>query len=258
MQLINKNVLITGGSSGIGQAIAVAFAHAGANVIFTYNQNREGAKNTLNQMAMHSTLKKAIHANLTDEAMIFQLFDEVDLHFDKIDILVNNAGIITRFTNFLDISLDAFDELMTVNLKYPFMLMQQVARKMKEKGGKSSIINISSVSAEITSPGLAHYEASKAALNALTRGAANDLASFNIRVNTIAPGLVATNMNKMQRELNPDMWNFRANKIPLMRVGQPRDIANMAVFLASDEAEWITGAIIPVDGGISVLSPFGK
>ncbi|MBA2652713.1 MAG: glucose 1-dehydrogenase [Tatlockia sp.] len=256
MQLANKNALITGGSNGIGQAIALAFAYEGANVIFTYNQNKDEAHNTLNQMGTNCTLKKAIQANLSDEKSIPHLLNEVGTHFDKIDILVNNAGIISRFANFLDISADALDELIKVNFRAPFVLTQQVARCMKVNATKGSIINISSVSATITSPGLAHYEASKAALNALTRGAANDLASYNIRVNTIAPGLVTTNMNKMQREQHTDQWDLRKSKIPLGRVGKPSDIANLAVFLASDASEWMTGAIIPLDGGFSVASLF--
>ncbi|MBA3537892.1 MAG: glucose 1-dehydrogenase [Tatlockia sp.] len=258
MQLANKNALITGGSNGIGQAIAIAFAREGANVIFTYNQNKEEAQNTLDQMSTNCTLKKAIQANFKDEKSIPILLKEVEINFDKIDILVNNAGIISRFANFLDISLEALDDLTKVNLRAPFALMQQVAGTMKMKGNQGSIINISSVSATITSPGLAHYEASKAALNAITRGAANDLASYKIRVNTIAPGLVVTNMNKMQREQNPELWELRKSKIPLKCVGKPSDIANMAVFLASDAANWITGAIIPVDGGFSVSSLFDK
>lgn len=256
MQLANKNALITGGSSGIGQAIALAFAHEGANVIFTYNKNIEGAKSTLNKMDKYSIFKKSVQANLSDNNAVSKLFQEVSLHYDKVDILVNNAGILTRFSSFLEISPDSLDELIKVNLLSPFTLMQHVAKKMIETGCKGSIINISSVSAKITSPGLAHYEASKAAFNAITRGAANDLAPFNVRVNTIAPGLIATDMNKDQREKNPDMWNFRQNKIPLMRAGDPKDVANMAVFLASSAAEWMTGTIIPVDGGISVTSPF--
>ena len=258
MLLANKNVLITGGSSGIGQAITIAFARAGANVAFTYNKNKDGAMSTLDSIGDNCTKKRAVYANLLNINSISGLIDEVEDFLGPIDILVNNAGAVLRSPNFLDTSLDVLDEVMSLNLKVPFMLMQTVGNRMKNRGIRGSILNISSVSAEIVSPGLAHYECSKAALNALTRAAASELATFKIRVNAIAPGLVATNMNKEQREHDPDAWNLRNSKIPLGRVGEPNDIANMALCLASDQAEWITGAIIVVDGGLSVSSPFNK
>jgi NAD(P)-dependent dehydrogenase (short-subunit alcohol dehydrogenase family) len=258
VKLPNKNALITGGSSGIGQAIAVAFASEGANVIFSFHENHEGALETLDLIGSNGIKKAAVHANLANTDSLHNLVGEALNYLETIDILVNNAGIVARYPNFLDITLEALEEINLVNLSAPFVLTQQVAGHMKENNIKGSIINISSVSAEITSPGLAHYECSKAALNALTRGAASDLARFNIRVNAIAPGLVATNINKAQRENDPSAWQARSSKIPLGRVGKPNDIAGMAVFLGSDEAEWMTGTIIPFDGGLSVISPFRK
>lgn len=258
MLLENKNAFITGGSSGIGQAITIAFARAGANVAFTYNQNNAGAASTLNILKGNPTKASAIQANLIDISIIPELINKVEANLGSIDILVNNAGAVIRSPHFLDTPLEALDEVISLNLKVPFFLMQTVANRMKNRKTKGNILNISSVSAEIVSPGLAHYECSKAALNALTRAAASELAAFNIRVNAIAPGLVATNMNQEQREHNPDAWNLRKNKIPLGRAGEPNDIASMALFLASEQAEWITGNIITIDGGLSVSSPFQR
>ena len=258
MLLANKNVLITGGSSGIGQAIAIAFARAGANVVFTYNQNKAGATRTIDSIENNCNKKCSIKANLSNVSSIHELIDETEAFLGSIDILVNNVGVVRRSPSFLETPLDYLDDVMNVNLKVPFALIQIVAQRMKKTGNKGNIINISSLSAEVVSPGLAHYECSKAALNALTRAAASELAAFNIRVNAIAPGLVATNMNKDQWEKNTEAWTVRSSKIPLGRAGLPQDIANMALFLASDQAEWITGTIIAADGGLTVRSPFAK
>jgi glucose 1-dehydrogenase len=256
MLLTGKNVLITGGSSGIGQEITTAFAKAGANVVFTYNNHEDGANHTLNCVADYPILKKSIQVDLYKLDKIPSIIQQTEEFLGSIDILINNAAVVTRFPNFMEISSEDLDKVMTVNFKAPFILMQETVKKMKAREIKGNILNISSVSAEITSPGLVHYEASKSALNALTRGSANDLASFGIRVNAISPGLVETNMNKNQREKDPGIWNFRKSKIPLKRAGNPIDIANMAIFLCSEQAEWITGVIVPVDGGLSVFSPF--
>lgn len=145
-----------------------------------------------------------------------------------------------------------------MNVRAPFILMQEIATHMKENHIGGSILNISSISAEITTPGLMHYECSKAALNALTRSAASELATYSIRVNGIAPGLVETNINEIQRKDDPDAWIQRSSKIPLGKAGLPDDIASLAIFLISEEAAWITGSIIAVDGGMGVASPFPK
>jgi 3-oxoacyl-[acyl-carrier protein] reductase len=125
--------------------------------------------------------------------------------------------------------------------------------RQQDRGG--SIINISSISAKIISPGLTHYECSKAALNMLTKASASALAKYKIRVNAIAPGLIETNINQTQREANPQAWNKRTAKIPLNRAGKPEDITPMAIMLASKKSSWITGSIITIDGGSDVYVP---
>lgn len=255
-KLRNKSVLITGASSGIGQAIAIAYAAEGANVAFSYHSNVEGMKNTLDEIKNIGNVGFAFSASMADNCSIYKLVEDVIGCLGSIDILVNNAGMVTRFKDFLDISIKSLDEIQAVNLRAPFILTQEVAKCMKERDRGGCIINISSMSADIVSPGLTHYECSKAALHALTRGAAGDLAKYNIRVNAIAPGLVATNINHAQRENDLDAWIQRSSKIPLGRTGMPKDIASLAVFLASEEASWMTGSIIPFDGGIGIASPF--
>jgi glucose 1-dehydrogenase len=255
-RLANKRVLITGGSSGIGQAIAIAYANEGAKVVFNYHHNYEGAQKTLNEIAKKGLEAHAVYANLNEINDAYQLLEKAILQLQGIDILINNAGTLTRHTNFMDISLENFEKIQAVNIRAPFILLQETARQLQKQNSGGCIINVSSISAKIATSGLAHYECSKAALNALTRAAAQDLSQYNIRVNAIEPGLIGTNINKLQREQDPSLWKKRNELIPLGKSGNPEDIANVAIFLASKDAEWITGSTITVDGGISVLNPF--
>ena len=148
--------------------------------------------------------------------------------------------------------MDAFDEILSVNLKAPFILSQLASQQMIQQQIGGSIVNTSSISAKVISAGLAHYECAKAGLHMLTRSSASALAKHNIRVNGIAPGLVTTNINLAQRETNPDLWDSRVAKIPLGRSGEPKNIAAIATMLASDKSNWMTGSMINVDGGQSV------
>ena len=168
-----------------------------------------------------------------------------------IDILVNNAATITR-TPFLQITADQYQTVLDVNLRFPFFATQHVAQHMKDEGIRGSIINVSSVSATSAVSRMAHYQCSKAGLEMLTTSAAYELAEFGIRVNTIAPGLTATKANRNQWEGDPELWRQRAAGTPL-GPGQATDHAGAAVFLASDESSWVTGANIRIDGGYGVF-----
>jgi NAD(P)-dependent dehydrogenase (short-subunit alcohol dehydrogenase family) len=253
MQVLkNKKALITGASSGIGQAIALAFAEQGADVVFSYHKNEKGAQELLSQMTALQQNAHAVRAIMSDTQDLQKLVDEAVHFLDGIDILVNNAGTITRHADFLEISTDALDEIMAVNLRAPFILSQLVANQMIQQNRGGSIINISSISAQIPCSGLTHYECSKAGVHTLTRGSASALAKHKIRVNGIAPGLVPSNINRLQREDNPDLWNDRVARIPLGRAGYPEEIADMVVMLASDKSSWTTGAMITIDGGVCV------
>lgn len=256
-KLNGMRALITGGSSGIGQAIALAFANEGANVVFTYSKNKNGADDTLCKLKEIGNKAFAIQTNLADINEAKSLVQKATANLGGIDILVNNAGTITRHPDFFSIPAESLEYIYSVNLRAPFILTQETAKQMQHQNRGGSIVNISSMSAEIVSPGLAHYECSKAALNALTRGAASALAKYNIRVNALAPGLIATNINRDQRESMPEVWLKRGEPIPLGRIGEPNDVTNMAILLASPEmSAWITGTIIPIDGGLSVVGPF--
>lgn len=249
-ELTDKKILITGGSSGIGQAIAIACAKEGAQVLVTYTQNQDGISETLAEIKQYNPKSDSVKCNLAETDDISLIAEAVLTKMRGLDILVNNAGTLSRHHSFLDINVADFDLVHAINLRAPFLLTQMAANIMIQQKQGGSIINISSASAKVISPGLVHYECSKAALNALTRGAAAELAKYNIRVNAIEPGLVKTNINRNQWENNSEIWQQRCKKIPLGRSGKPLDIANMAVFLMSEQASWITGALIPVDGGV--------
>lgn len=255
--LTGMKALITGGSSGIGRAIALAFAKAGSDIVISYHNNEAGAIEVI--QSVHELGRKAVafQADMAQATHLEKLLKQAINTLGEINILVNNAGTLTRHKNFMDIPLEDLDHIIQVNLKAPFFLTQITSNYMINKNIKGSIVNISSMSAEIITPGLTHYECSKAALHMLTRASASALAQYGIRVNAIAPGLVETNINRSQREKDPQAWQKRALNIPLKRVGCPEDIANVAVILASKESDWMTGSIIPIDGGIGVRSPYG-
>ncbi len=254
-RLNNKKAIITGGSSGIGQAIAVAFAREGADVVIAYQHNQTGAEETLKQIRQFDRQCQAFNVDLSSKDALEAFIQQSCDFLGSVDILVNNAGTLTRCKSFFDIPVEDIDLLHNINYRAPFILTQLVAEKMMTQGG-GSIINISSVSTELVAPGFAHYECSKAALKMLTKASASELAEYHIRVNAISPGLIATNINADQRKHNVAVWEKRCSKIPLKQAGSPSDIVPIAVLLASDESAWTTGSIIHVDGGMTVASHF--
>lgn len=250
--LAGLNVVITGGSHGIGEAIVKLFAKEGAKVLFTYCRDRESAERIILSTQTLAVQVDAYPVNLSksDELQVF--IEMIHEMAGGIDIFINNAGVITRHSDFLDIDKQSLDFVMDVNLKAPFLLTQAAAKNMIKHGNAGKIINISSMSAEIISKGLAHYECSKAALNRLTKSSASALAQYGICVNAIAPGLVATHMNEAQRSKNAELWYKRCEKIPLGRAGEPQDIANLALYLSSPSTSWVTGSIMSIDGGQAI------
>ena len=254
MKLKGKKAVITGASSGLGQAIAVAFAKEGADIVFCYQSNEEGALHTKKLIENENRTCLAIRVELQHIDQLQQFITRAENHLGEIDILVNNAGTLTRHSSFLDIPIDEFDLIQSVNIRAPFFLSQWAAKHMIKQGRGGSIINISSASAEVASLGLVHYECSKAALNRLTKSMASELAAHNIRVNAIAPGLFATNINIDQHSKNPTLWEERCLRIPLKKAGTPDKIVALALLLVSDDGDLITGDIIAIDGGIGINS----
>lgn len=251
MNLKNKVAIVTGGSHGIGEAIVKRFSSAGANVLFTYKNSKEKAEEIIAGSLQEHGKIVAMQCDMSDVSCCNDIIERCIDEFGNTDILVNNVGILTR-DSFMTINEDDYDRVLNTTLKVPFFLTQSVARRMITEETRGSIINISSLSARICRSRVAHYQIAKAGMENLTKSAAFELAEYGIRVNGICPGLTATNANREQWESQPVLWKNRAENIPLGRTGIPQDHAGAALFLASDEAAWVTGTTITIDGGMAL------
>ena len=248
MKFKNKKVIETGASGGIGKRLALAFAEQGADVVISYRGNKSGAEETLQTLKKIGQKALALHADFSEMKNVASFAEEAVSYLDGIDILINNAGMLCRETLF-ELSPEKMQQVFQVNTISPLYLLQLCTKSMLEKNVKGCVLNISSISGILTMPKGIGYAASKAAMNKWTQNAALNLAEFGVRVNTIAPGVIESGMNENTAETDPELWSYYLNHIALKRAGTPDDIANMAVFLASDEAGWITGKVIEVDGG---------
>lgn len=243
--LQDKVAIITGASRGIGKAIAQEFVKQGAKVAFTYLSSDEKAKALEAELTSEGGVAKGFKSNASEFDAAQQLVDEVVAEFGTVDILVNNAGI-TRDTLLMRMSEEQWDEVINVNLKSAFNLTKAVQRPML-KQRKGSIINMSSVVGVSGNAGQANYAASKAGMIGFTKSVAQELGSRNIRCNAIAPGFIETEMTGQLDEKVVQEWR---NSIPLKRGGSPEDVANVTVFLASDNAAYVTGQVLNVCGGM--------
>ena len=244
--LIGKTAIVTGGTRGIGFEIVKKFLANGGNVAF-FGSREETVNKALEQLhALFPDKESAMMGmwdSLTDPEAIANAFDRVDARFGSIDILVNNAGISSR-ESLLDYDPDNFDHIMELNVNAVFICSQAAARHMYNRGG-GSIINTSSMVGQYGQPSGVGYPASKYAVNGITKSLARELGKYNIRVNAVAPGVTATDMVS---SLPQEMVDKIVSSIPLGRVGQPSEVANAFLFLASDLASYITGTILAVDG----------
>ena len=247
MKLQGKNALVTGGSRGIGKSIALALAKEGANVIINYSSNPVTAEAVIQEIEALGVKGLAVKGNVADQEEVKQMLEKIEEVFDGVDILVNNAGI-TKDNLFIRMKEEEWDQVMDVNLKGVFLCTKAVTRKMiKQKFGK--IINISSVVGVMGNPGQANYCASKAGVIGFTKSIAKELAGKNICVNAIAPGFIDTDMTAV---LSDAVKDEMLKHIPLKRYGKPEDIANLVIFLSSDDSNYITGQVIQVDGGMAM------
>ena len=243
--LEGKTALITGASRGIGKAVALAFAKEGANIAFTDLRYDEIAQATEKEIAECGVKAKMYASNAADFAQTVATVDEIVKEFGRIDVLVNNAGI-TRDGLLMKMSEEDFDSVISTNLKGAFHTIRFASRQMiRQKSGR--IINISSVVGVAGNAGQANYAAAKAGLIGLTKTTAKELASRGITVNAIAPGFISTDMTA---GLSDKVKEAAAAQIPLGMFGRPEDVAAAAVFLASEDAGYITGQVLHVDGGM--------
>ena len=245
--LTGKIALVTGAGRGIGAEIARTFAREGAAVIINYNGSKERAEKVAAEIIAAGGKAETYQCNVADDAACKEMIDTCIKSYGRIDILVTNAGI-TRDDLLMRMSEEDFDAVMDTNLKGTFHTIRHMSRYfLKQKSGK--IINMSSVSGILGNAGQANYSASKAGVIGLTKSVARELASRRINVNAIAPGFIATDMTDAMTE---EAKEKIAESIPFKRIGQPEEIAEMALFLASDKSDYITGQVFAVDGGMTI------
>ena len=245
--LTNKTALVTGASRGIGAAIAKSLAKEGAFVIINYNGSKERADAVAAKITADGGKAAVYGCNVSDYSACEKMAKDIMETYGHLDILVNNAGI-TRDDLLMKMSEEAFDAVIATNLKGTFNTIRHFSRYLlKQRSG--TIINLSSVSGILGNAGQANYSASKAGVIGLTKSAARELASRGITVNAIAPGFINTEMTEV---LSEKVKEGATAQIPLGKFGETEDIANAAAFLASDEARYITGQTLHVDGGMAM------
>jgi glucose 1-dehydrogenase len=249
MKLEGKVALVTGSSQGIGQAIAKRLANDGADIVIDYRSHPEGAEETLSIVEAAGRKGHIVQADLSILSDINKLVDEGIQHFGKLDILVNNAGIDGKNADFWDITEADFDAVINVNLKGMFFTTQAFVKHLKQAQRSGKIINISSVHEELPFPHFTSYCASKGGVKMVMRNLAIELAPLGITINNIAPGAIETPINTALLN-DPTKLSGLLQNIPLGRLGKPTDIAPIVSFLASADADYITGATIVADGGL--------
>jgi glucose 1-dehydrogenase len=248
-RLEGRVALVTGSSSGIGQAIAKRLAEDGANVVVNYVGRVEGAAETVRQVEAAGAKGIAVQADVSQVDAVRSLVEQGWSAFGSVDILVNNAGM-EKKADFCDVTEEDYDRVLGVNLKGPFFLTQDFVRRLRGVKKTGRIINISSVHEDLAFPGFATYCTSKGGMRMMMRDLAVELGPEGFTINNVAPGAIATPINTSLLEDKPKLNALLAN-IPLGRLGTTDDVAELVAFLASDDAAYINGSTFTVDGGLS-------
>ncbi len=248
MSLTGKVALVTGGSRGIGRACAIRLAQLGATVVVNYNQNLAEAETVVKAIEEAGSSGQALQGDVSIPASAQKLVDDTVKNYKRLDILVNNAGI-TRDKLLMQMKEEDWDAVLDTNLKGAFLCSKAVVRTMlKQRSGR--IINITSISGQAGSGGQTNYSAAKAGLIGFTKALAREVGSRSITVNAVAPGFIETDMTAVLAE---ELKQKAIAQIPLERFGTPQDVAAAVGFLASDEAAYITGHVLTVDGGMYMM-----
>lgn len=245
-KLNGKVAVITGASKGIGAGIAKAYAKEGAAVVVNYANSREGADKVVHDITAAGGKAIAVQANVDNAADVKRLFEETIKAFGTLDILVNNAGVYS-FAGIEDITETSFHQMFNINVLGSILTTQQAVKLFGDKGGV--IINTGSIVSTLDMPTALVYTQTKYAIDGMTRILAKELGPKNIRVNSINPGLIETEGSHSSGVMQGDAEKWHISQTPLGRVGQPGDIAKVAIFLASDDSYWVTGETIAVAGG---------
>ena len=260
-KLAGQTALVTGGSSGIGAGVALALGQAGANVVVNYSSSLKGAQEVVAQIEAAGSQAIAIQADVSKEDEVQAMFSQAIEHFGTIDILVNNAGL-QKDAKFDEMTLDQWQTVININLTGQFLCAREAIREFLRRGPRpevslatGKIICMSSVHEVIPWAGHVNYAAPKRGVTLLMKSLAQEYGDRKLRVNSIAPGAIQTPINKPAWE-TPQALNSLMSLIPYNRIGQPEDIGKLAVFLASDDSDYITGTSILIDGGMTVFESF--
>ncbi|ASP23490.1 3-oxoacyl-ACP reductase (plasmid) [Antarctobacter heliothermus] len=253
MRFKEKTAVITGGARSIGRACAERFAEEGANVAILDVLTDRGEDTAREIAETHGVICRLYTCDVGTKAEVDATLDRVITDFGGIDVLFSNAGI-TRRADFLELTEEDFDDVIRINLKSIYLVGQKVARHMVETGRTGTIINMSSSSVRMTMPTIASYAASKGGISALTNAMALSLAKHGIRVNAVGPGTIQTELNRDNLLKDVEKRKEILSRIPLMRFGAGRDVANVVAFLASEDAGYMTGETVYIDGGRSGLN----
>ena len=245
--LQGKVAIVTGASTGIGKAIAIEMARRGASVVVNYIGKADPAQAVVKTIESGKGAAVAIEADVSNSQQVARMVAQTMSQFGHIDVLVNNAGI-EKEIPFLDLPEAEWDKIIAVDLKGPFLCTQAAAREMAKRK-KGTVVNISSVHEDLPFPGYAPYCAAKGGLRMLCRDLALELAKYNINIVNVAPGAIDTPINDATMK-DPEKVLALKREIPLGRVGQPADVAKLVCYLASDDASYITGTTVVIDGGL--------
>jgi len=248
-RLQDKVALITGSDSGIGAATAAVFASEGADVVINYLHDADGAAKTRDAVEAAGRKAVVVQADISVEADVTRLFDEAITMFGRVDILMNNAGVDASGAPVAELSTEVWDKAIRTNVYGAFFCCRRFVQLRTAAGGGGKIINVTSVHEDIPNAGGAEYDCSKGAVRNLTRTLALELAPQRINVNNLAPGMVLTPFNQAAID-DPALLDRQVQSIPWKRAAQPGEIARLALFLASSDADYVTGATYVMDGGL--------
>jgi len=258
--LWGQKALVTGASSGIGRGVALAFGRAGADVAVNWSSGEQGALETVRELEALGVQALAVRADVSEEAQLLAMFAAARDRFGCLDILVNNAGM-QRDASFAELTVETWNKVLGVNLTGQFLCAREAIREFKRRGPSDlsralgKIVCVSSVHDVIPWAGHANYAASKGGVAMLMKTLAQEVAPLRIRVNSVSPGAIRTPINK-EAWGTPDAYAQLMRLVPIKRIGEPDDIGRAVVFLASDDADYITGATLYVDGGMTLYPGF--